>query len=310
MLVPLQDHLYRLDAPFLGLPLSLYVITGEQTVLIDSGISTTPEDFIFPALDAAGLSPDLLICTHAHVDHFGGNAALRRRYPAMKIALEEGDALWAEDHERHFHEMYMCMPQTWQDSDPKGFLALCGDNVAVDLRLRDGEALDLGSFEFRIIRTRGHSPGHISLYDAARRVVICGDVALGWGALAPGAPKINPYFYDPDLYLDGIETVLALDASLFCTGHSGSLDAKGLQRLGASSRDFVRSLGEWTLAALDAHEPRPLGTIARTVLTSLDGYEIGFHLHASVQAHLTRFCRHGVARTSMQRGLKHYLRVA
>ena len=90
MLIPLQDHLYRLDTPFLGVPLSLYVITGEQTVLIDSGISTTPEEFIFPALDAAGLTPDLLICTHGHVDHFGGNAALRQRYPAMKIALQAG----------------------------------------------------------------------------------------------------------------------------------------------------------------------------------------------------------------------------
>ncbi|MCC6801359.1 MAG: MBL fold metallo-hydrolase, partial [Anaerolineae bacterium] len=227
MLIPLADNLYRLDTPFGGLPLSLYVITGEQTVLIESGISTTPEEFIFPALDAAGLMPDLLICTHGHVDHFGGNSRLRGRYLNMKIALQQDDALWAEDHERHLHEMYMCMPQTWQESDPAGFLALCGENSAVDLYLRDGQALDFGSFHFRVIHTRGHSPGHVTLHDATRRVVICGDVALGWGALAPGAPKINPYYYDADLYAQGIEAVLALDGGLYCTGHAGSLDSAG-----------------------------------------------------------------------------------
>ena len=78
MLVKLVENLYRLDTPFAGLPLSLYVITGDQTVLIDSGISTTPEEFIIPAMKAAGLTPDLLICTHGHVDHFGGNAVLRQ----------------------------------------------------------------------------------------------------------------------------------------------------------------------------------------------------------------------------------------
>ncbi|MCC6802235.1 MAG: hypothetical protein IT319_05060, partial [Anaerolineae bacterium] len=216
---------------------------------------------------------------------------------------------WAEDHERHLHEMYMCMPQTWQESDPAGFLDLCGENSAVDLYLRDGQALDFGSFHFRVIHTRGHSPGPVTLHDAARRVVICGDVALGWGALAPGAPKINPYYYNADLYAQGIEAVLALDGGLYCTGHAGSLDSAGMHALGAHSLDFVRSLAEWTLAALDEAEPRSLGAIARIVLASLPGYEIGFHLHASVQAHLTKYCREGAARAVMIDSLKHYLRV-
>jgi glyoxylase-like metal-dependent hydrolase (beta-lactamase superfamily II) len=310
MLVPLQDNLYRLDTPFGGLPLSLYVITGSQTVLIDSGIATTPAEFIFPALDAAGLTPDLLICTHGHVDHFGGNSALQTRYPNMKIALQEDDALWAEDHERHFHEMYMCMPQTWQESDARGFLDLCGGNTAVDLLLRDGQVLDFSSFRFTLIHTRGHSPGHLTLHDAARGVAICGDVALGWGALAPGAPKINPYYYDADLYAQGIETVAGLEADLYCTGHAGSLDRQGFGRLASLSLDLVRSLSDWTFAALQPSEPRSLGQVARAVLPHLPGYEIGFHLHASVQAHLTKFCREGRARAVMVDGLKHYLKVA
>jgi hypothetical protein len=50
--------------------------------------------------------------------------------------------------------------------------------------------------------------------------------------------------------------------------------------------------------------------IAQKVFASLPGYEIGFHLHASVQAHLSKFCHEGQARTVMVGGHKHYLRVA
>ena len=310
MLIPLRDDLYRLDTPFAGLPLSLYVITGRQTVLIDSGISSTPAEFVFPALDAAGLTPDLLVCTHAHVDHFGGNSALRARYPGMRSALGEIDAPWAEDHERHLHEMYMCMPQTWQEPDPAGFLALCGDNSAVDLHLRDGAELDVGSYRFRIVQTSGHSPGHISLHDLQTGVVICGDVALGWGALAPGAPQINPYYYDVDAYLAGVGTILALSGSLYCTGHSATLDTTGMTALAEHSRHFVRAMAEWTDAALDRDEPRSLRELARAVVAHLPGYESGFHLHASVQAHLTKLCRTGTARSVMRDNLKHYLKVA
>lgn len=309
ILVPLRDDLYRLDTPFSGLPLSLYVITGRQTVLIDSGISTTPAEFILPALDAARLMPDLLICTHAHVDHFGGNSALKLRYPDMQIALHELDVPWAEDHERHLHEMYMCMPQTWREPDPSGFLALCGDNSAVDLHLRDGQILDFGTYRFRLVHTPGHSPGHISLHDADEGVVICGDVALGWGALAPGAPKINPYYYDVDLYAQGIDRILNLGGSLYCTGHSASLDAGGMRTLCQHSLAFVRSMGSWTDAALDPIDPRSLRQVAQSVVANLPGYESGFHLHASVQAHLTKLCRDGGARAVMRGNLKHYVKV-
>ncbi len=64
MLEPITAGLFRLYTPFFGIPLNLYVIGGKQVVLIDSGIATTPEEFVIPALEAAQLTPELLICTH------------------------------------------------------------------------------------------------------------------------------------------------------------------------------------------------------------------------------------------------------
>jgi glyoxylase-like metal-dependent hydrolase (beta-lactamase superfamily II) len=308
MLRPIDDHIYELFTPFLGLPLSLYVLTGSQTVLIDSGISTTPTEYIFPAFEAAGLIPDLLICTHGHVDHFGGNAALRERYPHMKIAIHESDAAWAEDHVRHLHEMYMCMPQTWQYADGgREFLEQCGANSAVDIQLRDDSVIDLGTFQFRIVHTSGHSPGHIMLLDANRHLVICGDCALGWGAITPGAPLISPYYYDVDAYTHGIETARSLAGEICCTGHARVLDSSSMANLCQRSLDLVHSCDQWSLEALDSLEPRSLKTITATVGTHLPDYEIGFHLTASTQAHLQRHCRDSRARTLMINDLKHYL---
>jgi glyoxylase-like metal-dependent hydrolase (beta-lactamase superfamily II) len=310
MLEPITAGLFRLYTPFFGIPLYLYVISGEQAVLIDSGIATTPEEFVIPALDAAQLTPGLLICTHGHVDHFGGNAALRARYPALRIAIHEADVAWAEDHERHLFEMYMCMPRSWQyDDGGQEFLALCGPNCAIDVHLRDGQQLDLGDFRFTVVHSAGHCPGHIMLHDPRRGVVICGDVALGWGAIVPGQPVVYPYYYDPVLYLAGIEEALALHGEIYCTGHSGVLSYEEMKALAEKSVDAVRSLERWSLEALDRQQPRSLTDVAHRAVEHLPGYEVGFHLHASTQAHLLKQCGSGRARAVMVGGHKHYLAV-
>jgi hypothetical protein len=102
---------------------------------------------------------------------------------------------------------------------------------------------------------------------------------------------------------------VGLDGALYCTGHAGALDQIGMQSLCQQSLEFVDSLAQWSLDALDTVEPRSLGSVAQMVLESLPGYEIGFHLHASTQAHLTIHCRDGRARAVMVDGYKHYLRV-
>ena len=61
-------------------PFSQYLLHGERTLLVDTGVEETPADVILPFLADAGFDPaelDLILNTHADVDHFGGNAAMR-----------------------------------------------------------------------------------------------------------------------------------------------------------------------------------------------------------------------------------------
>ena len=297
MMQRVADDVYMLPAPFFGVDLFLYIVGSDAPALID-----------FPALDSAGLTPEILINTHGHVDHFGGDAAVQQRYPGIKTAIHHLDVIWAEDHERHLHEMYLCMPQTWQfDDGGQEHLEQCGPNSAIDMHLEAGQSLPVADFRFDLLHVPGHAPGHILLHDPARRLVICGDVALGSGVSLPDGRKVPPYYYDPSLYVDSMQRALALNAACYCTGHHGALSYAHMAALVEESVGMVEQLDQLSLAAL-SDEPASLAAVVKFISARLPDYVIGFHMYASVQAHLLRHCRHGRAGAQMIDNLKHYLR--
>lgn len=72
----LPEGIEVIDAPFGGFPLLLYLLRGKKTVLVDTGVYSTPEEHILPWLEKHGMTPDdinQIIITHGHHDHFGGN---------------------------------------------------------------------------------------------------------------------------------------------------------------------------------------------------------------------------------------------
>jgi glyoxylase-like metal-dependent hydrolase (beta-lactamase superfamily II) len=109
---------------------------------------------------AQKLIPSAIILTHAHPDHFAGLDAVRVefRQAAVYLASEE----------LHFL------------SDPRENLS-AGMGVPITAStegitdLKDGMALRLGTLEWEVLDTSGHSPGGRSLYCAREHLVIVGD---------------------------------------------------------------------------------------------------------------------------------------
>lgn len=305
------EGVWMLETPFGGVPLMLYVIDGgSEVALVDSGINTTPDDYVLPFFEAVGRKPDLLVNTHGHVDHFGGNARLKEAFPDLRIAAHTIDARWIEDTRRHLAEFYMQMPDDWFFEDEgEALLALCGGNTAVDRRIEDNSVLTIGERAFTVHRSTGHSPGHICLREERTGIAVVGDAALGWGPPTdPGTPEAPSVYYDADAYLAGARMAEALDATIYCTGHFGAIGHNAMARVVADSFDFVESFDTWTLEALEDGEPRTLHDIARHVSAQIPTYEFGFHIHASAQANLERHLRAGRVRTIVRSGRRHYVR--
>ncbi len=98
--------------------------------------------------------------THAHFDHIGGAAAIADALnPLPLVALHPADhALWRSEGGAPFF----------------GFKIDPGPEPTIDLQ--HGQILKLGSIEFEVRHTPGHTPGMCILYVASEGVCFCGDL--------------------------------------------------------------------------------------------------------------------------------------
>jgi hydroxyacylglutathione hydrolase len=115
-----------------------------EALVIDPGDEI---DRILEVLARHKLKVRAIVSTHAHIDHVGGLAKLRRATGAPVI-LHPDDL-----------ELYMALPAQAQ------WLGIAPPEMTeIDGFLRDGDELVWGGFEAKVIHTPGHSRGSMSLY--------------------------------------------------------------------------------------------------------------------------------------------------
>src|SRR5438132_8125585 len=91
---PISDRVYRIQAPYEGNAVHLYLVRGAKLALIDSGAGDSPQAAVGPALRELGLDwsdLDYLLNTHGHADHAGGNGELKAAAPQVHIGVHPED---------------------------------------------------------------------------------------------------------------------------------------------------------------------------------------------------------------------------
>ena len=134
-IIPINENSWRIE----DRGVRCFLLTGsEKALLIDSGRELhTARDIAESLTDL----PVMMLNTHADGDHTGSNEQFESFY-------------MHPDEEAHFRR---------------------GGRGGTIIPVREGEILDLGGRELRIIDLPGHTPGSIAVLDVGNRVLISGD---------------------------------------------------------------------------------------------------------------------------------------
>ncbi len=301
--------IYQIETEMGDNRLCLYLLRGERTLLIDSGLAQSPARVIYPALAAAGLPSqiDLLLTSHADADHHGGNAAIRRGSPGVTILCHELDRPRVESKATHLRGRYTEVVAADDVGYPVELMAMLSDMIGPDapvaIGLRGGETLALGDGRrYQILHTPGHTAGHLSLWEPERRVLIVQDAVLWRGVPdRAGAVPSPPPYYDVDAYEETIRRLRALEAGRLLTAHYPIMQGDAVDEFFAVSLEFVSLVDRAVLEAVEgARGPLSLSRVIGAVDERLGPFGIQIQWVGPALAHLRRHVAQGRVREATQ----------
>jgi glyoxylase-like metal-dependent hydrolase (beta-lactamase superfamily II) len=265
----------RLPLPWPGVPHgNAYAIAaGSGVVLVDTGMHEAGSlAQLERAMDQVNLSLEqvrLLVCTHAHSDHWG---------QAAPICERAGCELWM--HPNHEHATRTAgdpeaalarrLEVGRQSGVPEATLHAYAEHygkmpsgiakvIEPDRPLVSGVEVETDLGTWTVHETPGHAPSHVCLFQRERRLMISGDHVLGRISL------FFDYGWTPDPvgeFMRSLELVDKLDARLCVSGHGRPfVDVHGHVE---GNRKLVRERLDAVRAALE-REPRSALEISPSV---------------------------------------------
>lgn len=147
---------------------------GGHSALVDSGYCSHANQTLSLVESSLRDTPlDLLLNTHLHSDHCGGNAALQERYPQLSTLIPPGLA----DSVTNWDPVALTYAPTGQQCPPFRHQGL----------LHPGQELQLGPWTWQIHGAKGHDPHSIILFQPDHCVLISADALWenGFGVVFP-----------------------------------------------------------------------------------------------------------------------------
>ena len=208
--VQLRPNIDRLCIPFGGTWTGVFLIHGEQNVLIDSGGEAAHADqWIVPALKEMGMDLSqisYLACTHCHGDHVGSHARLKALCPGLKIACFEGSRDKIRD-PLHYSKLIRARFPAFSPQAPKGLTG-----AESDVLLQDGQCL---TPFLRLLHTPGHDTDSVCWLDERTNTLIAGDSLQLNGTVSQGTALVM----DLPGYLQSLKKLKELPVDCILTGH-------------------------------------------------------------------------------------------
>jgi glyoxylase-like metal-dependent hydrolase (beta-lactamase superfamily II) len=239
MIKEIFPNIFQIRVPLPHSPLkhlNSYLIKSDgKNLLIDTGLNF-PQAFqsLCNGLTEAGLKPENLtdvLLTHFHVDHVGLIPRFKEASKNLRFLIHPVEAEFSRRMFNDFESYMRGMENFLKANGAPSFIALnlqrfhpafftpqaYQELAFTEHTLEDSQKIAVGGYNFHVLWTPGHSPGHVCLYEASLKVLISGDHLL---------PTISPHIaqfidnMDPLTdYLNSLEKIEKLEVKVVLPAH-------------------------------------------------------------------------------------------
>lgn len=206
-----------------------YLVLGEEkALLIDSGFGV---DSLKKVVDGLTDLPVILVNTHGHPDHGGGNAEFGAPY------------LHPDDNELYLwkcsYEMRLDEATHWGVENVAERLQ---KELPAPIPMEDGHVFDLGGRVLTVYHTPGHSRGSVCIFDQQSGVLFAGDNLNG-----TATALLEECATNVSTYLASMEKVAKLPVTKVCTGHMPPVIGPDCisKKIACAKRILAGDLGEF-----------------------------------------------------------------
>ena len=129
-----------------------------EAIDIDAGNMSESENAMFKELiSSLGVKPVMAVNTHGHFDHTQGIKWLKEEY-GVEFACSSKDKFLID-----------------ASSGGVVYGLKCNEVPEIDVDLDVNDIVTFGDTQLRVIKTPGHTPGHVVLFNEKERVLFTGD---------------------------------------------------------------------------------------------------------------------------------------
>ncbi len=203
-----------------------YLLSGDKIALVDVGPTVGIPNLLSALLEVPLNLEDIdyVVVSHIHLDHAGGIGTALKAMPNAKLIVHPRGRSHLIDPSR-----------LWQGSlETLGELAVKYGSIEPVpaeriISATDGMVLDLGEGNrWEIYLTPGHASHHISLFNAAEKLLIAGEAG---GICANDIFRVTtPPPFKLDITLASIDKLISLHPEKICYAHFGCY-ANAMERL-------------------------------------------------------------------------------
>ncbi|RWP34916.1 MBL fold metallo-hydrolase [Mesorhizobium sp.] len=189
-------------------------------LLVDTGMGICP---LAPEIDTPDGKPLLVVATHIHLDHVGSLHEFPLRAGPRMSAAQFDSMDEAVTYAHMFHDLDGAVSKLpapgWKAAEYRI------PPAPLTRTLDEGDLVDLGDRQFRVLHLPGHSPDSIGLFDEADGLFFAGD-AIYDALLIDDLPDS-----DRSAYRRTMQRLLDLPVGIGHGGHGPSFDGNRMREI-------------------------------------------------------------------------------